>query len=437
MEVSVRNFGTISHAEVHVGGLTVITGENDTGKSTIGKILFSLVKASARYEEDLEEAKEARIKDIAERMYFNIRRYVNVASHLEFRELFHPRKFYSQLRLDKAKALDERVAFVTHLMEIDKNMPTALYESLMRRLEKISLIMDEPDDEIYVITRAVKKAFFSEFKGEIIHKGGKAPSKAHVTINDGASELIDITWSKDQMQNFKYVDSLGYADATYVDSPAIIQFHRLVKMARTLFDADSSGVGTVPLHIKDLATKLSDSVYNFPVPDFFVEREQEVDISSRIKKVFGGSLSYDDDSSDFVLERNGYKLSSGNIASGIKSLGVLDLLVRGGSIKKNSLLILDEPEVNLHPKWQLDYCDIVCGLVASGVDVIVTTHSPYILEALKHYSDKYGLGGAFYLASKEPNASSDFLDISQNISVAIDRLAAPLYLLNKESFDDF
>lgn len=41
MEVSVKNFGTISSADVHIGGLTVITGENDTGKSTIGKILFS------------------------------------------------------------------------------------------------------------------------------------------------------------------------------------------------------------------------------------------------------------------------------------------------------------------------------------------------------------------------------------------------------------
>ncbi|HFO2891335.1 TPA: AAA family ATPase, partial [Escherichia coli] len=64
MRVKVNNFGTISQADVSIGGLTVITGENDTGKSTIGKILFSMVKAISRYEEDLEEDKEVQVTSL-------------------------------------------------------------------------------------------------------------------------------------------------------------------------------------------------------------------------------------------------------------------------------------------------------------------------------------------------------------------------------------
>lgn len=64
------------------------------------------------------------------------------------------------------------------------------------------------------------------------------------------------------------------------------------------------------------------------------------------------------------------------------------MLLKGGHAESNQLLILDELEVNLHPKWQVLYCELICDLVYSGVDVIITTHSPYVIDALKHYADK-------------------------------------------------
>ncbi|HFQ2639009.1 TPA: AAA family ATPase [Escherichia coli] len=108
MRIKINNFGTIAEADVSVGGLTVITGENDTGKSTVGKILFSMVKAISRYQEDLEEDKEDRITSIVEKIYFNLRRRINIAATPEIRELFNPRKFYASLKIDISKTLAER-----------------------------------------------------------------------------------------------------------------------------------------------------------------------------------------------------------------------------------------------------------------------------------------------------------------------------------------
>lgn len=440
MEVSVKSFGTLAAADVHIGGLTVITGENDTGKSTIGKILFSLIKAVARYEEDLEEEKEDRVIAEAERIYFGIRRSINIASHVEFRDMFHPRKFYSHLKLDQARAIHERFEMLKIISSIADNSSLD-FESYYQSLNKIATIMSEPDDKISVITRAVRKSFYSEFKGEIISKGMGESAPAELSITDGASNLIDIVWGrkddKEGIQQFRYVDDLGYADATYVDSPAIMQYHHLVKMARTLFDHDPSRLA-VPLHVKDLANKLSDSKYGFTaLTGLQDEPSMLAGISVAINNMFGGVISYDDDSSDFVLNRNGFSVGSSNIASGIKALGVLEMLVAGGSVKKNTLLILDEPEVNLHPKWQVDYSQVICQLVAFGVDVIVTTHSPYIVEALKHYADLSGIEKRFYLASKGMDVSSRIDDITEDISVAIDRLADPLDKLSRESIADF
>ncbi|XUP89179.1 AAA family ATPase [Campylobacter coli] len=39
-----ENIGIIKEANINLEGLSVIAGENDTGKSTVGKILMALIK---------------------------------------------------------------------------------------------------------------------------------------------------------------------------------------------------------------------------------------------------------------------------------------------------------------------------------------------------------------------------------------------------------
>ena len=47
MKLHLKNNGKIKEADVEIGGLTVLAGENDTGKSTVGKVLFSIIKGMA------------------------------------------------------------------------------------------------------------------------------------------------------------------------------------------------------------------------------------------------------------------------------------------------------------------------------------------------------------------------------------------------------
>lgn len=42
MKISLRNIGKLREADVEINGVTVIAGENNTGKSTVGKALFSV-----------------------------------------------------------------------------------------------------------------------------------------------------------------------------------------------------------------------------------------------------------------------------------------------------------------------------------------------------------------------------------------------------------
>lgn len=442
MDIEVKNFGTIADAHVHIGGLTVITGENDTGKSTIGKILFSIVKAIARYEFDLEEDKDARLLSLAETLYFSIiRRTINITVNPHVRDLFHPKKFITHIKVDPISALKERYNVLNELM--DKNdISELMYSSASSKLEEMRQLIEEPDDRLSVMNRAISKAFFSEFRGEILPRGNGDSLKPVVRVKDGATPLIGINWISDTKFKFDFNDELGYSDATYVESPAIIQYHNLAQMSKTLFEIKEgvNGRATVPLHIKDLSNKLSDSIYNlYAFNDLFeIEPDIHSSISTRINNAFDGEITYDSEKYDFLLTRENYTVSSSNVASGVKSLGILDMLLKGGHAESNQLLILDEPEVNLHPKWQVLYCELICDLVYSGVDVIITTHSPYVIDALKHYADKKRIENSFYLATKYPGENlTTFVNISDDISHAIDLLAEPLRVLSKDDFDDF
>lgn len=433
MDILIKNFGNIIEANIKIGGLTVIAGENDTGKSTVGKILFSLVKASARYEENLQEDRETKAIALAEKVYFSLRRRVNFNDNVELRDLFHPRRIYDQIRLYNEKAIDERVnaLFKTLLMGISSSMDNDLVKSIETDLHEIKNIIFEQDDRKTAIYKAVRRAFYSEFKGDVFPKGATSVEHTHVYIKDGESPLINIVWTKDGINRFDYFDDMGFEDATFVDTPSVIQFHNFTDVAKTLFDISSNrSEFTLPLHIKDVSEKIKESIYTYNLYDDYHH------INQHLSNTYKGRLYYDKDSSEFLLDRGNYKVNSCNVASGIKSLGIFDILVQSGHASPSSLLILDEPEINLHPKWQVEYARAISELISIGANIIVTTHSPYILEALKGFCEKKNAQHNFYLAQKIEDRAI-LKDISNNISPAINMLSSPLFELNEELYNDF
>ena len=49
MDIKIKNFGKIKEADIDLSGLALIAGPNDSGKSTVGKCLFALIKSVANY----------------------------------------------------------------------------------------------------------------------------------------------------------------------------------------------------------------------------------------------------------------------------------------------------------------------------------------------------------------------------------------------------
>ena len=75
------------------------------------------------------------------------------------------------------------------------------------------------------------------------------------------------------------------------------------------------------------------------------------------------------------------KLTMGESSSAVRSLLNIGSYLRHKA-KPGDLLVIDEPELNLHPLNQRKIARLVARIVNSGIRVFLTTHSDYILKEL-------------------------------------------------------
>ena len=70
------------------------------------------------------------------------------------------------------------------------------------------------------------------------------------------------------------------------------------------------------------------------------------------------------------------------VAEGIRKIATLLHLIDNGSLEIGDTLIWDEPESNLNPKLIKDVAAALCALAENGVQVIVATHSYFLLKEI-------------------------------------------------------
>jgi hypothetical protein len=108
------------------------------------------------------------------------------------------------------------------------------------------------------------------------------------------------------------------------------------------------------------------------------------------KSILQGSLEFQEESGGAAhppsrrlryVGAGGVSLDVQAAASMVKSLAGLDLYLSTFAVR-DSLLIIDEPEMNAHPEAQLKIIELLAILAARGIYVVITTHSPYITDHL-------------------------------------------------------
>ena len=126
-----------------------------------------------------------------------------------------------------------------------------------------------------------------------------------------------------------------------------------------------------------------------------------------------------------------------NLSMGSKSLAIILKLIKSGYIMDKGIIILDEPEIHLHPKWQLYFAEILVMMQKElNLHILINTHSPYFINALEVYSIEYDTASkySYYLASLNNNKAL-FEDVTSNTQKIYKLLAEPLRKLNDMMYD--
>lgn len=136
------------------------------------------------------------------------------------------------------------------------------------------------------------------------------------------------------------------------------------------------------------------------------------------------------------VRKDGATFRYADCAEGIKALAPLQVLDSYGLLDSNTLLILDEPEVHLHPQWIVECAEALVNLVTKRqVRVLVASHSPYLIQALQRFAARALEKGQFrfYLAEEAEgvhfgytyrNLGEKIGPIFKTFNVALDRIAS-------------
>ena len=79
MRLTLENIAKVRKADVEINGITVIAGENNTGKSTVGKALYSVFNSLYHVENQIREERVKTITNHIERLTIQInRRFIDL-----------------------------------------------------------------------------------------------------------------------------------------------------------------------------------------------------------------------------------------------------------------------------------------------------------------------------------------------------------------------
>ncbi|WP_168413247.1 AAA family ATPase [Bacillus salacetis] len=446
MSLELKNIGLINYANVKIDGLSIIAGENDTGKSTIGKTMFAIIKAFSRYEQDFNEDNKRQIYRLLHNIFMRVRRLSNIDSlEINLVREFSPPKLMKEIEfyldMKDIESIENLLNYRIYLIE-DSKLKESEKELIISKL--ISLIKEisyfSSGEKKEYINNALRLAFMSEFGTEISNKLSKGDS--WVKFSEGLDNVLEVSIRENIIENLSYSEEeLFFNDVTYIETPFILQMYDLIERSTAFLEDEEKTANKfsnirksiVPFHIKDIINKLANSEYFNEITN--MEKYQE-SILNKINNIVDGEVVFNKKKRDFFYQKeyNGekFRIKSANIASGVKAFSLIQMLVKSGILNDRSLFIVDEPEIHLHPKWQVEYCKIIVELVKNGVPVLVTTHSPYILQALKVFSDKAGIYDKtnFYFAEKvDNNLGTEVYEVNENLNKVFRKLSDPLQKL--------
>lgn len=410
MLLEIENLGLINKANLDIGKINVIVGKNNTGKSTSSKFLFSLLTAASS------EGTQLANMDIHSKL-LNFVLYWGTKGSQEMDDKFKQIRNSLMRHSVSSELFDDIYSNIALTLEnYDFKDKDLCIDDLNDLFRIIKLNKDEYSRYITVFNALIESEY-----GSSLNRFSNAHIKFHGNYN-GVEFNQDIKIGVEKRKSNISKDFLNYfnfQNVIYIDSPSILE----------------NNPRSSQYHLRVLERKLKkiknpDEIYS---DEFFKDLN---DFKRRIDELIGGNFEYVPSEDVFIFKKDDETFSMENTASGLKQLATIQLLLDNNELTKNSFLILDEPEINLHPGFQVEFAKIlVLAARDLNITLYINTHSPFFAEAIEAYSRYYNLidDTNFYLTEKVDGIDKynyNLLDNDEIIEV-YDNLGNPFDIIHK------
>lgn len=414
MQLKINNIGKIKSATFEFNGITVIAGNNNTGKSTVGKVLFALFSKFNNINKSIEQYKNEAI----------IARVFKALSLYQSDEKSILSLLDSPYVLDMFKREKRKTCYTPEDIEEWLNL-FSQSDKLKLTLKDIKEIFDSSSEEINrlatnrIKAEIVTKYFNDIFDNQINNMTNIDPALVNLNIkdNDIKVEFIENECSFVE-DNIKLINKAIYVDDPYIIDSPLDTYHRNLKGRN---------------EINNCLNKLLHSKENNEIIEQILAKDKYKEIEEKINLVINGRLIPNKDG-NYTLENKEYPngINVSNLSTGLKSFLIIKKLITDNLIINRDILILDEPEIHLHPEWQIVYAELLVLLQKYfDLTILLTTHSPFFLRAIEVFSRKYYLNDKckYYLALENEHLQVTFEEV-KDTSLIYDKMAKAFFLLN-------
>ena len=411
MIFKINNFGKIVEANILLDGITVICGDNNTGKSTVGKALFSFFNALNDYKSKIHVQKY-------KKLITAIRRYVPDSWELPVKALY-PEDFIEFLsKHSDYFALEE----VRDYLELS-------YGIKLPKERLVSLVEYLNTPEIDILNEYVFRYITNVMNGQT--RNAFSSSGSRCSISGDFKDFTNTIKIRRQYCVCDLDEPIEHS-AYYINNPFSLDNlneHRIATigsnpMSRNVVDAILQAQTAIN---EDSMTNILDSVQN--------KKELEF-VRDIIKKAYSGETIIDH--GRYYYSENGVFVDFRNISAGLKSFALIERLLETGVLKKKDVLILDEPEIHLHSEWQIIYAELIVVLQKTfDLTILLVTHSSQFLESLNYYMNKYEITekGNYYIPVEDKNGVK-IVDAPDNLARIKRNIKSGMFTLANKKLDD-
>ncbi len=459
MEIKLENIGLIKDSTIRLDGLTVITGENNSGKTTVGKAIYALVEGVSDLAERAEQDQLDFIKTPLKYINDLFAPFILSSNHPEhteiifsnmptfrylvsidwrythhFSENFDSKRFARELHKELTSFSIDSIDFnsmyfkenriISSKYKNEEEMKVGFQETVQEAINTIDRMFKviERDPELIDYARgSINEMLNSEFHEQIQPVLYDVENSRIEVSDDGAIMFaLDIMENRVVKSDDPVFFNIPYKRALFIDNPFLLDSPPILRtrqspFTKLPFDNFYLNKSRIIPH-EDKLHSLLLAPTSATVLESLIAEEKYAEINAKIGEVISGNIQIGNGGDFYIIK--GKKLRFTNLATGSKMFSILKILIDKGQIDERTLLVLDEPEAHLHPEWQNKFAEVIVLLVKYlNTNVVLTSHSPNFVMAIDAYMRKYEITDKtnFYQTRRMEDGFVEYVDVNDDL----------------------